>query len=197
MQLLVSGKQSFLSNLLGESTYEDFYCYARYIVGAGSFILIVLFILSFLFHSGIILELLKIAIFSPLCIVYVVACILLLDIRVNVEKTEQKRSEIPQKKPKLFKYKLTIVWPIILLILGIMLYHNGLRYTMKYEFECTTFLVDHGARIYHLDWDGACEKVGGVKGLELMYGYEIDDTYSYCEECKAVEREISKEWIHR
>lgn len=189
-------KQSFLSNLLGESTYEDFSCFARYIVGLGSFILIVLFILSHFLHSEIILELLKITIFSPLLIAYVVACILLLDVRINVEKAEPRRWEKAKEPPKPFKYKLTIVWTIILLILGITGIWFSFRYALKYEFECTTFLVDNRAHIYHLDWDGVCEEVKDVEGLEPMYGYEINDTYSFCEDCKEVERAISREWIH-
>ena len=190
-------KQSFLSNLLGKSTYEDFSCFARYIVGLGSFILIVLFFLSYFFHSGIVLELLKIAVFSPLLIAYVIACILLLDVRINIEKTEQIRRERAKNTPKPFKYKLTIVWTIILLILGVTVIRFSFRYAIKYEFECTKFLVDHRTHIYHLDWDGVCEKVENVEEFDLMYGYEIDDTYSFCKDCKEVERAVSREWIYR
>jgi magnesium-transporting ATPase (P-type) len=190
-------KQSFLSNLLGKSTYEDFSCFARYIVGLGSFILIVLFFLSYFFHSGIVLELLKIAVFSPLLIAYVIACILLLDVRINIEKTEQIRRERAKNTPKPFKYKLTIVWTIILLILGVTVICFSFRYAIKYEFECTTFLVDHKAHLYHSDWNDVCEKMQDAEDLELMHGYEIDDTYSFCKECREAEAWLSREWIHK
>lgn len=190
-------KQSFLSNLLGKSTYEDFSCFARYIVGLGSFILIVLFFLSYFFHSGIVLELLKIAVFSPLLIAYVIACILLLDVRINIEKIEQIRRERAKNTPKPFKYKLTIVWTIILLILGVTVICFSFRYAIKYEFECTTFLVDHKAHLYHSDWNDVCEKMQDAEDLELMHGYEIDDTYSFCKECREAEAWLSREWIHK
>ena len=190
-------KQSFLSNLLGKSTYEDFSCFARYIVGLGSFILIVLFFLSYFFHSGIVLELLKIAVFSPLLIAYVIACILLLDVRINIEKTEQIRRERAKNTPKPFKYKLTIVWTIILLILGVTVICFSFRYAIKYEFECTTFLVDHKTHLYHSDWNDVCEKMQDAEDLELMHGYEIDDTYSFCKECREAEAWLSREWIHK
>ena len=177
-------KQSFLSKLLVNLFGEDTYKYARYISGIGSLILIVLFILSYFFHSDIVLVLLRYAIFSPLFIVYVVACILLW-------------LEEPQKTPKSFKYKLTVVWAGILLILGIIVYYYCSRYVMKYEFECTTFLVDHKAHLYHSDWNDVCEKMQYAEELELMHGYEIDDTYSFCKECREAEAWLSREWIHR
>ena len=58
-----------------------------------------------------------------------------------------------KKEPKPFKYKLTIVWGVILLALGIVAIYYSNRYRNRYAFECETFLVDEKAGIYHLDWD--------------------------------------------
>ena len=91
----------------------------------------------------------------------------------------------------------TIVWTIILLILGVTVICFSFRYAIKYEFECTTFLVDHKTHLYHSDWNDVCEKMQDAEDLELMHGYEIDDTYSFCKECREAEAWLSREWIHK
>ena len=95
-------KQSYLSNLIGENSYEEYSNLAMKIVVIGGLILIVLFTLSHFFHSGIINYLLMFTTgTSLLFIAYVAACILMMDIRVQVEKPEQDRwgKEKEVKKP--------------------------------------------------------------------------------------------------
>jgi len=187
-------KQSFLSNQIGENNYEGYSCLAVKIVGIGGLILIALFVLSHYFHSGIINYLLKLTTgTSLLFIAYVASCILLLDIRVEVEKQEQEWWKEKKEVPKPLKYKLTVVWSIVLLVLGIAVIYFSNKYRNRYDFECTTFLVDHKAHVYHLDWNDDCEDAANADELEKMYGYEMDDSYSFCEGCKEYEEDIESE----
>ena len=187
-------KQSFLSNLLGEHSYEEYSSIAMKIVGIGGLVLITLFTLSHFFHSGIINYLLKLATgTSLLFIAYIAACILLLDIRVEVEKPDQEWWEEKKESRKPLKYKLTIVWGVVLLVMGIAAIYFSNKYRNRYDFECTTFLVDHKAHVYHLDWNDDCEDAANAEELEEMYGYEIDDSYSFCEGCEECEEEMESE----
>lgn len=185
-------KQSFLFNLIGENNYEKYSGLAMKIVGIGGLILIVLYGLSQFFHLGIVNYLLKLTTgTSLLFIAYVAACILLSDIRVNVEKTEQWENEKDVFKP--FKYKLTIVWAVVLLCLGAMAIYFSNKYSNIYDFECSTFMVDCKSHIYHLDWNDNCEDAANAEELIKMYGYEMDDTYSFCEGCKEFEEDVESE----
>ena len=187
-------KQSYLSNLIGENNYEEYSDFAKKIVGIGCAILVVLFTLSQFFHSGIINYLLKLTTgTSLLFIVYVAACILLLDIRVEVEKPEQECWEEKKEISKPMKYKLTIVWGIVLVMMGIAAIYFSNKYKNQYDFECTTFLVDHKAHVYHLDWNDNCGNAENADELKEMYGYEIDDTYSFCKGCKEYEEDLESE----
>ena len=187
-------KQSYLSNLIGEHSYEEYSSLAMKVVGIGGIFLVILFTLSQFFHSGIINYLLKLTTgTSLLFIAYIAACILLLDIRVEVEKQEKEWWEDKKECPKSLKYKLSVVWGVVLLLLGIAAIYFSNKYRNRYDFECTTFLVDHKAHIYHLDWNDDCENAANAEKLEEMYGYEIDDSYSFCEECKEYEDDMESE----
>lgn len=191
---MTSVKQSYISNLIGKYNYEEFRRMSGNIVGIGGLVLIIVFVLSHFFHSGIINYLLKLTTgTSLLFIAYVAACILLLDIQVEVDEPEQQWWEEKKKSPKPFRYKLTIVWGVVLLFSGIMAIYLSSKYRNKYDFECTTFLVDHQANVYHLDWNDDCEDAENAEELELMYGYEIEDSYSFCEACKEYEDEVESE----
>ena len=94
-------KQSFLSNLIGENCYDECSRPAMKIVGIGGIVLAALFTVSLFFHSDIIKYLLRLTTgTSLLFIVYVAACILLMDIRVEVEGQEQERGIMKKESPK-------------------------------------------------------------------------------------------------
>lgn len=175
-------KQSFLSNMLGDA-YLSLKGYAIWISLIGSGILMILYILSHYFHLGIVSWLLNLTSGTSLLFIgYIAAIIVLADRRVEVDEPENYLyNEI--KEPKPFKYKLTIVWGVTLIALGIVAIYNSNRYRNHYAFECETFLVDEKAGIYHLDYI-ECSVAEEAESLEEMKGYQIDKTFRFCEECQ-------------
>ena len=178
-------RQSFISSIIGRNTYDQFVAYAQIIVAVGT-CLIALFIgLSSFFHSSIInwfLQLLTGT--SLLFIAYIAAFIILLDIQVSVDEPERYAWKEPEKVQRPFKYKLTIIWGIILIIIGISAIYISNKYRKHYAFECNTYLVDTQRHIYHVDWNDDCDEANEAEELEEKYGYEIDDSYRLCESCK-------------
>ena len=170
-------KQSFLSNIIGRNTYDEFKCYAKVIIAIGTCVLSIVLLLSLFFHWSFISSLLSLVTgTSLLFIAYIAALVLVLDIEVDVDE--------PEKKPKPAAYKLTIVWGVVLVALGISAIYFSNKYRKHYAFECDTFLVDHQAGIYHLDWDNDCEVAAESGNLETMQGYQIDKSYTLCEWCE-------------
>lgn len=105
----------------------------------------------------------------------VFALIILLDFAVKDTRTEReiqedyeyrKRNTIDLKvlwRRILFgvkgkPYKLSILWGITLLVLGIVALHNSNRYRHYYSFLCNDFYVDTTNGIYHLD--DRCDYIG-------------------------------------
>ena len=179
-------KRSFISNLLGKDFYGDIKQIARIIVAIGTCIFTLLLLLTNFFHSGFLSYLVNLLVgVSPFFIVYVAAFIIVLDIEVDVDEPERNFWEESAKQSKPIVYQLTIVWGAILIILGIGAIYTGNEYKNKYSFECNTFLVDHKAKIYHLEWVIDCEEAKQANHLEKMKGYQIDKSYSLCEWCES------------
>ena len=178
-------KQSFISNLLGKDKYDGLKSKAKIIIAIGTCILAILFLLTYFFHWGLLSTLLNLVTgTSLLFVVYIAALILVLDIEVDVEEPERYYWSEPEKLPKPTSYKLTIVWGVILIILGIGAIYFSNVYRKQYAFECDTFLVDHQKKTYHLDWDNDCEEAEMASRLEKMKGYQIDDSYTFCYWCE-------------
>lgn len=183
-------KQSFFSNLL-RCLFGDIYDdllkpYARIIVAIGTCIFGILIGLSTICHICFVSSLLNIVIgTSLLFIIYILALIIVLDIEVEIEIEEPDfYTSKPIKKLKTREYKLTIVWGIILLVLGVgTIYYTNI-YRKHYAFECSTFLVNHTTKTYHLDWDNDCDIAAEADNLEKMKGYQINESYTLCEWCK-------------
>ena len=170
-------KQSFLSNIIGRNTYDEFKGYAKVIIAIGTCVLAIVLLLSIFFHWSFISSLLSLITgTSLLFIIYIAALVLALDIEVDVDE--------PEKKSKPAAYKLTIAWGVVLVALGISAIYFSNKYRKYYAFECNTFLVDHQTEIYHLDWDNDCEVAAKSGNLETMQGYEIDKSYTLCEWCE-------------
>jgi len=187
-------KQSFLSNLLSEETYDNWTGYARIIIAVGTVIILVLFGLSILVHSSIISFLLKLVTgTSLLFLVYVAMWILLLDIKVDVDEPYVSSWEPPQKTIKPITYKLSTLWTLLLIILGILAIYFSNKYREQYSFECDTFWVDNQNQLYHLDWT-ECETSENAGYLEEIQGFQIPRNYSLCEECKDIAEDAGADY---
>ena len=181
-------KQSFLSNIIGRNTYDEFKIYAKLIIAIGTCVLAVILLFSFFFHWKFISSLLDMVTGTSLLFVaYVAAFILVLDIEVDVDESRE-----TENKPQ--AYKLTIVWGAVLIIVGISAIYFSNKYRKHYAFECSTFLVDHQARIYHLDWDNDCEIASETGKLEKMKGYQIDKSYNLCKWCEEWAEEAESQY---
>lgn len=187
-------EESFLSNFLGEESYEDWVDNARIVIAVGTIILLVFLGLSFLFHSNIVSYLLKLVTgTSLLFIAYVAMWVLVLDIRVDVDESEEYGWERPKKSHKPIAYKLSALWTVVLIILGIVAIYYSNKYRKQYAFECDTFFVDKQTYLYHLDWT-ECETSGHAENLEEVHGYQIPVNYSICEECKEIAEEVDADY---
>ena len=187
-------KKSFISNILGEDTYAYFKQIALLVSIIGTGIVIVLYVLSRFFHVGIISYLITLTNgYSLLFIGYILARIVLFDFEVEVEEPEDDYWHIEKKTPKPFKYKLTIVWGVGLLILCILAIYYSNNYRKQYAFECDTFLVDEKACIYHLDWNDDCSIAEEAENLEELQGYQIEKSFKLCEECQQCLEDIEFE----
>lgn len=83
-------KQSFLSNIIGRDTYNYIKSHAKAIIAPGSCILAIILSLSLCFHWGVISYLLNLVTgTSLLCIVYIAALVVILDIEVDVDEPEK------------------------------------------------------------------------------------------------------------
>lgn len=178
-------RQSFISNLIGKDIYDNFKNQAKIIIYIGSCILAILLLLTSFFYWGFLSTLLNyVTGTSLLFIVYVAALILVFDIEVNVDEPERYYWSEPVRQSKPIQYKLTIVWGVVLIILGIGAICFSDEYRKQYSFECDTYLVDHQEKIYHLDWDIDCEVAAESFNLVKMKGYEIDKSYKLCDCCE-------------
>lgn len=187
-------KQSFLSNLLGDETYENWIGYARIVIAVGTIILMALFGLSHFFYSSIVSYLLRLVTgMSLLFIAYVAMWVLLLDIKVNVDEPEEMRWEVNKEVVKPIPYKLSAMWTIVLIIFGIFAIYYSNKYRKNYAFECETFFVDKQARVYHLNWT-ECDAIENVENLEEAQGYQIGSDFSLCDECKEIAEDAEAEY---
>ena len=187
-------KQSFLSNLFGEETYENWLGYSTIIIAIGTLILIITYGLSFWFYSSIVSYLLKLTTgMSLLFIAYVAMWVLLLDIKVNVDEPEAYSWEKPQKSTKPITYILSTLWTIVLIVVGIFAIYYSHSYRRHYAFKCDTFLVDNHARLCHLEWT-ECEAAEKAKSLVELKGYQIGEGFSLCEECKEIAEEAEADY---
>lgn len=177
-------KQSFISNIIGRDNYDGIKFLSKRIAVIGACIIAIIYLLSHYFHCGFISWLLDwVSGTSILFVAYIAALIVVLDIRVNVDEPEKDIWSMPKNNTKPITYKLTIVWSVMLIVLGISAIYFSDKYRDLYTFECTTFLVDRQAGIYHLDWNNHCDVKEEADFLYEMKGYQIGQSYILCEWC--------------
>lgn len=168
-------KQSFISNLFGEECYDHMYEYSIVILPIGSVILSILYLLAFNVHWQFIIDSLNVFTgLSLLFILYIAEWIVVLDVQVEMgEKKKLWEEEKESEKKKPLKYKFTIVWGLILLVLGVTAVYYSYRFKSSYQFECNTFLVDFETNTYHLVDNKKCECIEDKHRLIKMRGYEM------------------------
>ncbi|MBO7572527.1 MAG: hypothetical protein J6T48_10305 [Bacteroidales bacterium] len=175
-------KESFLQNMINFSFDKKWF---GVIVAIYSLLLLILYGISFIcywsFFSGL-LSLLSGT--SILFIAYIGAIIILCDI--GVEKSGEwdfwGRKE-PPFSSKSIGYKLTMVWFLVLLALGITAIVFTNRYRKNYAFDCGTYYVEKSVGVYHLGEH--CDDISGE--VEEMKGYEIREKgYTLCELCEDI-----------
>ena len=174
-------KHSFLSDIIG-----DFYAFkgiALFIFVIGTCAISVVLLLSLCFHWWFISDLLYLTTGTSIFfIIYIIAGVLALDVEVEGEN-----------KP-MTTYGLTIIWCIVLVVLGICAIYFSNKYRKQYAFECRTFVVDNDRGIYHLDWDNDCEVAAEACNLVKLKGYQIDKSYRLCEWCEEWADEAEEEY---
>ena len=112
-------RQSFISNLIGKDNYDNMKKQSNIVIAIGTCVLAILLLLTNYFHQGFLSTLLNLVTGTSLLFVaYIAALILVLDIEVEVDEPEGSFWAEPVKQPKPMQYKLTIVWGVILIILG-------------------------------------------------------------------------------
>lgn len=177
-----TAKQSFLSNLIG-SEYDTLRLWAKHIVPIGIIVLVILFGLTRVCHLQFVSRIFSLFTgYSLLFVAFITELIILLDIRVVEEKEST-------------KYKMTMVWFIILLSIGLSAAYLTNRYRKQYAFECTTYLVDPNEKIYHLkEYKKYCEYAQEALKLEEKKGYQIDESYKFCDCCEEWAEEAEDEY---
>ena len=180
-------KRSFLSDILGPNTYDNFRIIGRIAVPIGIVLVAVVVMLTQHFHNGFLCELLWwLSGTSIPFVLLLVATATLLDVRVEIE--EPYSWEIGKKKtPMPLRYKLTTAWAVVLIALAIAAMYFSNKYYKHYSFECETFFVDFKAKVYHLDYDNDCKdaELAHKNGtFDRLHGYEIEGEYTPCAYCE-------------
>lgn len=188
-------KESFLSNFLNDMYDKRI---AGIIVAIYTPIFLLFYGLSYVCYWSFFCDIFSfISGTSILFIAYIVAIIVFCDIRVERrgERDLFDRRE-PPFSSKSKKYKLTLVWFLVLLALGITAIVLTNRHRKDYAFDCETFFVDESEGLYHIN-----DHCKGIEGdVVEMKGYEIrEHGYNFCDICSDLvdEYESSDEYIRR
>lgn len=181
-------KQSILSNILKTLGYHWPTEIAKVVVCLYTCILCIVVTLAHFTHWKFVSTLLNLTTgTSLLFILYIFAIILVLDIETYDEIPDQNYG-FPDSKPTPKRYstlsKLVAIWNCICIAIGVYAVCLTNSYRRQYAFECDTFLVDHQSQTYHLNWDCDCQAAGDAINLVEMKGYQIDESYNFCEECE-------------
>lgn len=188
-------KQSFLSNIVKKcefckDIYDGIRTYSLVIILTGTILISVFVGLSFFVYWHWLSKVIDLLMGTSLVfILYVIAVISILDIQVAEEVQEKEYDlysgqEIRKKVQHSIGYKLTIVWGITLMLLGVVAIYGTNKFRKHYSFQTSYFLVDQTKGIYHLDYDNDCEAKKNAF-LKRMQGYEFEDlNYQFCVECE-------------
>lgn len=192
-------------------SYEPFKEFAKTWFPIYTVILAILYALSHFFYNGLICTLLNLSTgYSIIFIFYLLGGIILLDKRIDVKTEEHNKpfkdtEEIPAIPNKYrWKYRLTIIYTMVLVIVGIVCAHYTNRYTKIYNFKSQIFAADTQNRIFHIEnyiddcdiYIEDCDNVGISIQTKAMKGYElVESNYTFCPTCMEWAEEDLNEYI--
>lgn len=166
-------QESFIRNLIGEDRYCCFKPYAGLIFLLYSVWLVILFSLTLICHWKILSDVFSLFTGkSMFFVLYIAIAILFLDVRVKVVYGLRN-----------WKYKLTIAWGVVLIILGLsaVIYTN--HYRKNYAFECETCFIEADNSCFHIRTK--CNSIMNKESLEKSKVYKAKELgYILCEECE-------------
>lgn len=173
---IMNSKESFLSNLVGNENYNNWKPDAKRVFIAYSVLLVLLFLLKDVWHWKFASEMFSLFTGSSLFfMLYVAFAILFFDVRVDLVYGLRN-----------WKYKLTSVWGVTLVVLGIsaVIYTNHIR--RDYALECMYCFIEEDTRCFHIH-----KSCGSIKGTEKLKGSKVFKAkelgFRFCVECE--------EWI--
>lgn len=173
---IMNSKESFLSNLVGNENYNIWKPDAKRVFIAYSVLLVLLFLLKDVWHWKFASEMFSLFTGSSLFfMLYVAFAILFFDVRVDLVYGLRN-----------WKYKLTSVWGVTLVVLGIsaVIYTNHIR--RDYALECMYCFIEEDTRCFHIH-----KSCGSIKGTEKLKGSKVFKAkelgFRFCVECE--------EWI--
>lgn len=181
---------SFLKEIIGKKFYESNKRWSIIIALGGGLTLVITVVLAHMFYSEfysryIIAPLLG----TSLVFIFYVACVIMaLDFTVE-EKDYYDYEDFSfndhYKPIHSYKYKITIFWDILLLVLGIVAIYFTNRFRREYIFECSTYFVEESTGLYHSElFLEDCDKIRDGDDLIKMKGYEIEKKgYELCPSC--------------
>lgn len=177
-------KSSFLTDLVPD--VYDFANTTKPFALIYASVLSVFFVLSTLFHSTIIKYFIDFMVgWTIPSLLFIVAIIVLCDIKVSVRTPNEISSQIMPKR-----YKFSMYWSFFLCIIGVAYLYLTSQYKKEYDFECSNFYLEDSTGIYHI-WND-CNYIGKDedgnptenKYISKIKGYELNDWHTPCIACK-------------
>lgn len=170
-------KFSFLSKRIGEKDYEDIKKAAFVYFIVGSVIFGIVYTLTYFYNNGLLSFVLDwCSCISPLFILYILSFVLLLDIRLSIEK----------RNVKIVTF-ITMLWNVIILLPGLYAMYYTYNYRYAYKEKCTIYYVEKGRGIYHL-YD-ECNDLPRFNVVELN-GNQLNKVhFKLCPSCLEIKQE--------
>ena len=190
-------KKSFLREIIGNDSYDTLRGLAIIYVPVYVVVTGLVFLLTRFCYWGFLSTIFSLLTgWSLFSLLFIGSVMLICNIECNGEETEY----IDHNSGSIWKeddinprsYKWTIVWFVVLLVIGITFGVRSNRESSHYKFQCTTYLVDHQNGIYHIIENDDCEDIANYDSLVEMKGREIErqTDYQLCTACEEWYEEV-------
>lgn len=164
-------RESFITNNMGDFLRDVLPSIAAPVALWGTILFLVLFGLSFICHWQVVCNLFSLVSgFTLITIVYVLSVVFILDLLLL--------HKVCSKQPP---YKVTVIWGICLILLGVGFMILTSRYKKQYRFECAEWYVEESTGLYHCtnECEDIEDEIYSVKGHEIK-----NKDLKLCEWCK-------------